>query len=447
MYGDAMYGDFFIKVADRLPKQDELRRVRHLIIRKKSAGIMDDELAVALAHCPQLESVVLSGVPSLTDRTIVTLASHANNLMGLDLSGCQNVTDIGILDVVSQALPLQWVMLNRVSGLTDPAISAISRSCSRLIELELCYLPLLSPLSVRDIWTYSRKLRTLRLAYCRMLTDQAFPSTLDIPPSKYDSYEKPLPHRPVTLFEELPPLVLTHQADNLRILDIAYCNITDDAIEGIVHHAPRIQTLNLSGCQLLTDRALDAVATLGGHLDVLILAHVPNISDLGVVNFTRNCVNLRCVDVSFCRHLTDMSVFELASLECLRRLSLVRVHHLTDLGLSAIAEQAKSLERLHIDYCDKLTLDGVHLALKSLQNLEHLTATGIPSLRRKGIKRFSDPPPSNLDVDQAAAFFVFNQEKVKSLTAFLTKEEMRRREAEAMNISFSPRSDDLLDLY
>ncbi len=48
------------------------------------------------------------------------------------------------------------VMLNRVRGLTDPAVSAIARSCSRLIELELCDVPLLSPLSVRDVWTYSR---------------------------------------------------------------------------------------------------------------------------------------------------------------------------------------------------------------------------------------------------------------------------------------------------
>ncbi|KAF9055502.1 RNI-like protein [Hymenopellis radicata] len=352
--------------------------------------------------------------------------------MGVDLSGCQNVTDIGILDIVSKSLPLQWVMLNRVRGLTDPAVSAIARSCSRLIELELCDVPLLSPLSVRDVWTYSRKLRTLRLAYCHLLTDKAFPSSLEMP---------------VTWLEELPPLILTHKAENLRILDIAYCSVTDDAVEGIVKHAPRIQTLNLSGCHLLTDKALESICHLENHLDVLILAHVPDITDNGVVQFTRKCINLRCVDVSFCRKLTDMSVFELAGLASLRRLSLVRVQNLTDIGIFAIAEHAVALERLHMDYCDNLSLDAIHLVLKSLEHLQHLTVTGIPSFKRKGIRRFSDPPPPNLNVDQQAAFFVFDGPNVKELTRFLNKEELRRRECEARNIPFTPRSDDRLDLH
>lgn len=89
-----------------------------------------------------------------------------------------------------------------------------------------------------------------------------------------------------------------------------------------------------------------------------------------------------------------MSVFELAGLVSLRRLSLVRVHKLTDIGVFALAEHAIALERLHMDYCDKLSLDAIHLLLKSLEHLQHLTATGIPSLKRKGIKRFSEPPPS-----------------------------------------------------
>ena len=38
-----------------------------------------------------------------------------------------------------------------------------------------------------------------------------------------------------------------------------------------------------------------------------------------------------------CRHLSDLSVFELAGLK-IRRLSLVRVHKLTDIALFALAE-------------------------------------------------------------------------------------------------------------
>jgi hypothetical protein len=88
-----------------------------------------------------------------------------------------------------------------------------------------------------------------------------------------------------------------------------------------------------------------------------------------------------------------MAVFELACLARLRRLSLVRVHKITDLAVCALAEQASQLERLHLSYCDQLSLDSIHLLLRKSRHLQHLTATGVPAFRRQGVHRFSDPPP------------------------------------------------------
>lgn len=151
-----------------------------------------------------------------------------------------------------------------------------------------------------------RKLRTLRLANDPLLTDSAFPAA---PQEDSDSLrgrqrnsepigDKPLPRRLMTQAEDLSPLILRHCADNLRVLDLTQCQITDEAVEGIVCHAPRIQTFILSGCALLTDSALYSVAKLGDNLDVLMFAHVPNITDRGVVKVARSCTNLRCVDVA-----------------------------------------------------------------------------------------------------------------------------------------------------
>ncbi len=161
--GTSPFHEDMIRITDRLPSKDEYRRVRHLVLQRKTGlDVTDDELAQVVGACPHLETAVLSGVHDTSDRTIITLSQTAINLMGLDVSGCQEVTDLGILDILSQSLPLQWVMLNGVRSLTDPSISAISKSCSRLIELELCDLPLLSPLSVRDVWTYSRYVISFR---------------------------------------------------------------------------------------------------------------------------------------------------------------------------------------------------------------------------------------------------------------------------------------------
>lgn len=58
--------------------------------------------------------------------------------------------------------------------------------------------------------------------------------------SQEEKNEKPLPHRPTTWLEVLPPLFLRHRAENLRVLDLTACNVTDDAIDGIVFHAMQL---------------------------------------------------------------------------------------------------------------------------------------------------------------------------------------------------------------
>lgn len=89
-----------------------------------------------------------------------------------------------------------------------------------------------------------------------------------------------------------------------------------------------------------------------------------------------------------------MSIFELAGLQSLRRLNLIRVHKLTDIGIFSLAEHATRLERLHLSYCDHISLDAIHLLLRKLRQLQQLTATGIPCLnRRLGVQRFSESAP------------------------------------------------------
>jgi F-box and leucine-rich repeat protein GRR1 len=207
-----------ITVTDRLPTQEECVHTWHLVIKQAKAA--DDDLARVLSSCPYLESLVLSGVRDTTDRTIVAVARTATNLHGIDITECGRVTDVGVLELVEKSLPLQWIRLNGVVGLTDPTISSIAKSCSRLVEIELCDLPLVTPLSVRDLWSFSRKLRVLRLARCPLLTDKAFPSPFAPDPCDDLGDEKPLPPNPSAWPDDIPPLVLRHTSENLRVLDL-----------------------------------------------------------------------------------------------------------------------------------------------------------------------------------------------------------------------------------
>lgn len=94
-----------------------------------------------------------------------------------------------------------------------------------------------------------------------------------------------------------------------------------------------------------------------------------------------------------CRHLTDMSVHELAGLPGLRRLHLVRVPKLTDIAVYSLADYGIKLEQLSLSYCDQISLDAVRLMLNKLRELQYFAAIGIPSLKREGIQQFSEIPP------------------------------------------------------
>ncbi|XP_006460346.1 hypothetical protein AGABI2DRAFT_184837 [Agaricus bisporus var. bisporus H97] len=381
----ALFLQDMIKVLDRIPNPDEYRRVRQLILQNtQSLDICDDDLAQALEACPHIETAIFSGASTITDRTVVALAKSATNLQELDLSGCSHVTDVALLEFKSP--PLRSARLNGVVELTDSSVSAIVKTCAWLVELEVGNLPSLTPLAIRDIWSFARRLRTLRVPNCPLLTDSAFPSAVSDSGSisSQGEDEKPLPHRPNTWLEILPPLILRHKAESLRVLDLTACNITDEAIDGVVFHAPRIHSLILTGCSRLTDRALESIARLRDHLDILVLAHVSSITDQGLIKLTRACPNLRCIDVGY------MSAFELAGLAGLRRLSLVRVQKLTDLAVFALAEQATQLERLHLSKC---------------------------------MQRFSESPPTNLGPAQQSAYYrVFTGENILLLRRFLDKE-------------------------
>ena len=144
----------------------------------------------------------------------------------------------------------------------------------------------------------------------------------------------------------------------------------------------------------------------------------------------------------------------------------------TDNAIFFLAEHTPTLRRLHVSQCPRISLEAIHILIDKLPNLEHLSATGLPSLKRVGIQRFSDVPPSvskaickltykqtrqganrvyvvmqGYDKRLQGLYRVFNGPKVQQLRVFLDKEDRRRREAEQKNIIFSPRGDDSEDLY
>lgn len=88
-----------------------------------------------------------------------------------------------------------------------------------------------------------------------------------------------------------------------------------------------------------------------------------------------------------------MSVFELSGLQKLRRIGLVRVNNLTDHAIYSLVERHATLERIHLSYCDQITVRAVHFLLTKLPKLTHLSLTGVPDFRRPELQKFCRPAP------------------------------------------------------
>ncbi|KAL6299719.1 hypothetical protein BKA93DRAFT_577989 [Sparassis latifolia] len=380
-------------------------------------NISDDGLMRVLPCCPNLVALDLTGVSEVSDRSIIALASSTKKLQGINLGYCKKLTDNAILSLAAGCPLLRRVKLSNVELITDEPVSALAKSCPLLLEIDLNDCSNITDISVRDIWTYSTQMREMRLSHCVELTDAAFPTP---PRPEIITGANPFPSSMGLSSDKLPALRLSRPFEHLRMLDLTACSLlTDDAIEGIISVAPKIRNLVLAKCTLLTDVAVENICKLGKHLHYLHLGHAGSITDRSIKSLARSCSRLRYIDLANCLQLTDMSVFELSSLQKLRRIGLVRVNNLTDQAIYALADRHATLERIHLSYCDQITVMAVHFLLQKLPKLIHLSLTGIPAFRRPELQKFCRLPPQDFNSTQRAAFCVYSGKGVTELREYL----------------------------
>ncbi|KAG6895417.1 hypothetical protein C0992_001379 [Termitomyces sp. T32_za158] len=377
-------------------------------------NITGTALSRVLPCFSNLVAVDLTGVINTTDEAAVGLAHAAKRLQGINLAGCSKITDEGILAFAENCPMLRRVKLSGLSLLTDTSISAVAKSCPLLLEIDLNHCCLITDVSLRDIWIHSTHMREMRVSHCSQLTDAAFPTTPRSEGLFYPDSRHAFPSNS-NESSELPPLVLPRPLEHLRMLDLTMCSlVTDDAIEGIIHYAPKIRNLVLSKCSLLTDRSVENICRLGRHLHYLHLGHAVQVTDSSVRTLARSCTRLRYVDFA------NMSVFELAALPKLRRIGLVRVTNLTDEAIYALGERHTSLERIHLSYCDQISILAIHFLLQKLDKLTHLSLTGVPAFRQPELQKFCRDPPKDFNSTQQSTFCVYSGKGIYQLRTFLS---------------------------
>ena len=276
-----------------------------------------EALARILPNFSNLVAIDLTGVVRTSSESIIGLAKVASRLQGINLSSCNKVTDDGIVALANSCPLLRRVKLSGLTMLTDSSVSALAQRCPMLLEIDLNHCGHITDASVRLIWTHLTHMREMRLSHCSLLTDAAFPA-----PLKTDSQSdivNPFTHSGSNKSNEFPPLVINRTFDNLRMLDLTACAlVSDDAVEGIVSHAPKIRNLVLSKCVLLTDKAVETICKLNRHLHYLHLGHASKITDRSVRLLARSCTRIRYIDFASESIYSYMAYFPRS--KCINRL-------------------------------------------------------------------------------------------------------------------------------
>ncbi|KAG5841797.1 hypothetical protein ANANG_G00170750 [Anguilla anguilla] len=254
--------------------------------------------------CLMLETVVASGCRRLTDRGLHTVAQCCPELRRLEVAGCYNVSNEAVFDVVSRCPNLEHLDVSGCSKVT-------CISLTREVSLKLL------PMHGQQI-----SIRYLDMTDCFALEDEGLHT-------------------------------IAAHCTQLTHLYLRRCvRLTDEGLRYLVIYCPSVRELSVSDCRFVSDFGLREIAKLEGRLRYLSVAHCGRITD-GLEHLAKNCPKLKSLDIGKCPLVSDAGL-ELLALNCfnLKRLSLKSCESVTGRGLQVVAANCFDLQLLNVQDCD-----------------------------------------------------------------------------------------------
>jgi hypothetical protein len=162
----------------------------------------------------------------------------------------------------------------------------------------------------------------------------------------------------------------------LEVLDMSGCRLlTDDAVEVVLSSCPALSTLAFSKCAGIGDEALRWVGLSGHRVTHVDVSFCEKVTDMGVAYIAEGLGHrLQSLNVGRCQQLTDTALYLLAR-HCpkINTLNLTFCQKVSDKGLLALSKKCPRLTRLSLRWCAPITDQGVRALAKGLRGLESLT--------------------------------------------------------------------------
>jgi hypothetical protein len=209
-----------------------------------------------------------------------------------------------------------------------------------------------------------RHLRHLRI---RILSDQH----IDTPLGAFEGL------RVLCLaYTDITDKILIEQVSRCKALQklvLAYCfKLSDSGIAALADGCKHLQHLDLTSCYDLTDRATAALVVGCKGLKYLVLTHCCKISDASVKMLTTGCAGLESLSVAGCS-ITDAAIQMLAAaFPDLKHLNVGMCLSITDVAVVALATTCSSLESLCLADCVWITDAAIEAVVAGCPKLRAL---------------------------------------------------------------------------
>ncbi|XP_009594422.1 F-box/LRR-repeat protein 3 [Nicotiana tabacum] len=385
-------------------------------------GVTDVGLAKIAIGCQCLEILSLKWCLEITDLGIDLLSKKCTQLKHLDISylkvtsgslrsissmekleflamvGCGVVDDEGLHYLGNGCPSLQALDVSRCDRLSSSALAFLIKGHPSMLQIHASYSFSEFPTKVIQGLKDLKNLKTLILDGAPV--SESFFKIINFS-CKYLVEIGLGKCKGVT---DLGIFQLVSGGVNLKVLNLTCCSdLTDNAISAITDSCRSVLCLKLECCNSLTEKSLYRLGLHCSLLEELDLTDCVGVSDTGL-HYLSKCTKLVCLKLGLCTNITDKGLYYI-SRNCreIRELDLYRCKGIGDNGLYALSSGCKRMQKLNLSYCSEVTDKGIEYLgyLPELYNLEmrclwNVTGTGLTALAT-GCKRLAE-----LDVKDCA---------------------------------------------
>eukprot|EP01038_Epipyxis_sp_PR26KG_P005606 gene5606-7738_t len=188
--------------------------------------------------------------------------------------------------------------------------------------------------------------------------------------------------------------------ENLLVFHVSGCrNITDVSLLTMVNMCINLRSIFIANCYKITDKSLIKFCSLP-RLEEVDLSCCNKITDNSILELTKKCIYLKSLLLKGCNNITDLSIQQVTK-TCpkIQLLDLIQCHLITDdsiIGLSMNSYETLSV--LYLNGCFKITDNAIIKLINNCKLLQVLDISGIPSLSDYALYAIGSSPFSSINL-------------------------------------------------